>query len=352
VIVLDGCCGAGGTARGYVDARHEVWGIDIAPQPNYLKSGAAGFQQADILQVLREPWTARVDFIHVSPPCQRHSAMSACRPGLAGGYPDLIAAVRELLNATGKPWVIENVPGAPLREPVTLCAQMFRPGTPLYRHRMFEAGGGLVLEQPPKPPAGLPGKRHRDCGWPHPLQTSRAGHWEPGTAMSVAGHVGNVALARNVMEIDWSTREELAEAIPPYFTRWVGHQLAAWAARKGDPDGGVVDGSQKCDKRLGPGDRYDWAWLRAHADHEAGREDDAVAAVVSLSEFRDLREEQREQWDWAARFRGWARTLADYDNRTPPGGWTGDDYLELCGVMTELLEGWADELDGKPRSGS
>jgi DNA (cytosine-5)-methyltransferase 1 len=232
VIVLDGCCGAGGAARGYVDAGHEVWGVDLHLQPNYLKSGAAGFLQTNILQSLREPWITKVDFIHVSPACERHSAMSACRPGLADGYPDLIAAARDMLEATGRPYVIENVPGSPLIEPVTLCAQMFRPGIPLYRHRLFEAGGGLVLEQPPKPPTGLPGKRHRDCGWPHPMCTSRAGHWEPGTAMSVADHVGNVALARKLMEIGWTTREERAEAVPPVFTEWVDRQLAGWAARK------------------------------------------------------------------------------------------------------------------------
>jgi DNA (cytosine-5)-methyltransferase 1 len=152
----------------------------------------------------------------VSPPYQRHSRMSNCRPGLAGDYPDLIGAVRELLEATGKPWVIENVPGAPLRNPVTLCAWSF--GRELYRHRLFEAGGGFTLPQP----------AHRE----HTAPASRAGHWKPGTVMSVAGHVGNVALARQVMEIGWSTREELAEAVPPYFTRWIGEQLAGWAARK------------------------------------------------------------------------------------------------------------------------
>jgi DNA (cytosine-5)-methyltransferase 1 len=57
------------------------------------------------------------------------------------------------------------------------------------------------------------------------VPTSKAGHWAPGTIMSVAGHVGNVAFARQVMEIGWTTREELAEAIPPYFTVWIGRQL-------------------------------------------------------------------------------------------------------------------------------
>jgi DNA (cytosine-5)-methyltransferase 1 len=209
-----------------VDAGAEVWGIDRAPQPNYLKSGAAGFLQADILGVLSQPWIAKVDFIHVSPPCQFYSAMAHARPGLAERYPDLIGPVRELLNATGKVWVIENVVVARpwMKDPVLLCAQMFRPGTLLYRHRLFEAGGGFTLAAPPEPPEGTP-RRRRECGWPHLLPASRAGHWVPGTAISVAGHVGNVALARKVMDIGWTTREELAEAIPPYYTRWIGEQI-------------------------------------------------------------------------------------------------------------------------------
>lgn len=165
---------------------------------------------------------ARFAFIHVSPPCQRHSRMSSCRPGLAGRHPALIEPVRELLLTTGKPWVIENVEGAPLTGPVTLCGQMF--GRRLYRHRLLEAGGGFALAGPPAPAADMPGVR-KSCGWPHPVPTSKAGHWTPGTIMSVAGHVGNGAVARQVMEIGWTTREEPAEAIPPYFTAWVGSQL-------------------------------------------------------------------------------------------------------------------------------
>jgi len=229
VIVLDGCSGAGGAARGYADAGHTVYGIDIRPEleHDYLKSGVSGFLEADILEALAAPWIAKADFIHVSPPCQFYSAMAACRPGLAQRYPNLIGPVRELLNATGKPWVIENVEAAApwMKDPVRLCAQMFRPGVLLYRHRLFETGGGFRLAAPPRPPEGSCGRRG-ECGWPHPVPASRAGHWVPGTAISVAGHVGNVALARQVMEIGWTTRDELGEAIPPYYTEWIGRQLS------------------------------------------------------------------------------------------------------------------------------
>jgi DNA (cytosine-5)-methyltransferase 1 len=222
VRILDCCSGAGGAAAGYVQAGHEVWGVDITPQPNYLKSGAAGFLRGDILAVLQAPWISRLDFLHCSPPCQRHSKMSNCRPGLAGSYPDLVPEVRELLIAADKPYVIEQPEhGTPLRDPVTLCGWMF--GYETYRHRCFEAGGGLTLARPPAPPEGMPGRRMA-CGWPHPVPAARAGHWEPGKFVSVAGHE-RVGLTRKVMEIGWTTREELAEAIPPYFTRWIGQQI-------------------------------------------------------------------------------------------------------------------------------
>ena len=223
MIVLDGCCGAGGASRGYVDVGHVVCGADIAPQPNYLKSGATDFLQADILDVLLQPRIARVDFIHVSPPCQRQSKMSNCRPGLAATYPDLVPEVREMLVASGKPYVIEQPEhGATLIDPVTLCGWIF--GYETYRHRCFEAGGGFALAAPPAPPEGMPGRRMA-CGWPHPVSAAPAGHWEPGKFVSVAGHE-RVGLTRKVMAIDWTSREELAEAIPPYFTRWIGEQLS------------------------------------------------------------------------------------------------------------------------------
>jgi hypothetical protein len=94
-------------------------------------------------------------------------------------------------------------------------------------------------------------------------------------------------------------------------------------------------------------------WMVGYVKHQQDKTcPDCFGSVVSLSEFRYRREEECEEWDWTARFRGWARTLAAQDNRTPRGGWTGDDYLELCGVIAELLEGWADELEGKPGSSS
>ena len=231
MIILDGCCGGGGTARGLVQAGHTVWGVDTCERlrADYLASGAAGFICADIRDVLASPLMRAVDAAVVGPPCQHYSQMSRCRPGLAAAYPELITPVRELLDAAGLPYVIENVEAARgwLKAPVTLCGWGF--GREMYRHRLFEAGGGLVLGQPPQPPEGTPGRR-RSCGWPHPVPVARAGHWAPGRFVSVAGHERREPV-RRVMEIDWiRDREDVAEAVPPYMARWVGEQLARYDA--------------------------------------------------------------------------------------------------------------------------
>lgn len=200
---------------GYDRAGFDVIGVDLHPQPNYPFT----FLQADALDVLRghvmlpSGWW-RPAAIHASPPCQRHSAMSNCRPGLADSYPDLIAPVRELLEATGLPWVIENVPRAPLRADLTLCGTMF--GRDLYRHRLFESN--IPLSQPVHPP--------------HTKPASRAGHWRPGTVISVAGNCAPVALAREVMGISWTNRNELGEAIPPDYAQHVGSDLLAYLAER------------------------------------------------------------------------------------------------------------------------
>lgn len=148
------------------------------------------------------------DFIWASPPCQRHSRMSACREGLRETYPDLIAKTRERLKAAGIPFCIENVEGAPLINPITLCGGMFYLDT--YRHRLFEVHGF-------------------DLWWPphvrHAVPTSKAGHWKPGTFVSVAGHCAPIQKCREAMEIDWMNRDELAEAIPPAYSEFIAKQV-------------------------------------------------------------------------------------------------------------------------------
>jgi DNA (cytosine-5)-methyltransferase 1 len=223
--VLDGCCGGGGAAHGYRNAGFAVWGVDVNPRlrQDYLASGAERFIAADVLDVLADrAFVRHFDFVHVSPPCQRYSRMTNCRPGLAASYPDLIEPVRELLLTAGIPFIIENVSGARslLRDPMTLCGTMFNRMT--YRHRLFEPGGGLTLTAPVQPAAG---KRNGECGWNHPVATARAGHWEPGKYVSVSGHERR-GIVNEAMGINWmAKRDNVAEALPPYMTKLVGDQV-------------------------------------------------------------------------------------------------------------------------------
>lgn len=211
-LLLDLFCGAGGAAVGYHRAGFRVIGVDTNPQPNYPFE----FYQADALEVLGYggQWVSQFQAVHASPPCQRYSAMSACRPGLSAQYPDLIGPTRDLLTGPGwmnTPYVIENVPRAAkwMKSPITLCGQMF--GLNLYRHRLFESNTHLWQPEHPK----------------HVITGSKAGHWEPGTIMSISGHVSPIAEAKRAMGIDWMSRNELAESIPPAYTEYIGHQLIA-----------------------------------------------------------------------------------------------------------------------------
>ena len=233
-ITLNGCCSEGGGARGLVQAGHYVVGVDTDPgcRDGYLRSGAHEFICADILDVLADTsFLSRFTFADIGPPCQGYSGMSHCRPEIEGKYPRLIRPIQALLDANwaGRPYVIENVEGArsELRDPVTYCMAMFsRPG---YRHRLLEAGGGLTLA-PPAPLEGLhPGiRRNKACGWPHPVPVARAGHWEPGKYVSVAGHERKAPVF-SVMEINWmSNRDRVKEAIPPYLGAEIARQLALW----------------------------------------------------------------------------------------------------------------------------
>ncbi len=202
---LDLFCCAGGATRGLQMAGFHVTGMDIRPQPRYCGDT---FIQGDAMELRPHLAKCIYDFFWASPPCQRHSRMSTCRSGLRETYPDLIGETRELLIATGKPFVIENVEGAPLISPIRLCGGMFYLET--YRHRLFECHGF-------------------DVWWPphvrHAVPTSKAGHWKPGTFVSVAGHCSPIQKCRDALGIDWMNRDELAEAIPPAYSEFIGEQV-------------------------------------------------------------------------------------------------------------------------------
>jgi len=204
--LLDLFCGAGGCSVGYHRAGFtEIVGVDIHPQPRYPFE----FVQADALEYLAAHGH-EFDAIHASPPCQRYSVVTRAT-GNANAHPDLVDPCRSLLMKIGKPWVIENVPGAPLLNPITLCGVMF-PGLRVYRHRLFESSVPLVA-----PPHG----KHevRSTG----TQRGRKAHWEAGGFITITGDVGTYC--GGAMEIDWMNGNELSQAIPPAYTECVGRQL-------------------------------------------------------------------------------------------------------------------------------
>jgi DNA (cytosine-5)-methyltransferase 1 len=133
--------------------------------------------------------------------------MSGCRPGLAATYADLVGSTRAELYLTGRPYVIENVMDSPVREDLLLCGTMFQRS--LYRHRKFESNLEMHWRFHPE----------------HVIPGSRAGHPKPGHIISVSGNCYPIALAREAMGIDWMTRAQLVEAIPPDYTEYIGRQL-------------------------------------------------------------------------------------------------------------------------------
>ncbi len=196
---LDLFCCAGGAGMGMHRAGFAVTGCDIEAQRHYPFALVLGDALAQDL--------TGYDFVWASPPCQHHSRMTGCRDGLREKYPDLIAATRAKLKAWGGPWIIENVVGAPLQNPVMLCGAMF--GLATYRHRIFESNVPLTAPTHPR----------------HTTPTSKAGHWKPGTLISVAGNCAPMSMAREAMGIDWMPRANLVEAIPPAFSEYLCAQI-------------------------------------------------------------------------------------------------------------------------------
>ena len=143
--LLDLFCCAGGAGVGYARAGFEVIGVDIKEQPNY----PLPFVKADAL-ALNRSFLLTFDAIHASPPCQSYSDL-AKRNGNAHEWPRLIEPVREMLKGTGLPYVIENVDGAPLIDPVVLCGTMF-PSLRVLRHRLFEANFEIYTAAAPQAP--------------------------------------------------------------------------------------------------------------------------------------------------------------------------------------------------------
>lgn len=197
----------------------EIVGVDVTNQPRY----PFHFLQGDALEYLRK-YGHEFDVIHASPPCKKYNvALNIRRDTVAQRerHEDLITPTRELLEALGVPYVIENVPGAPLRNPGVLCGQMF--DTRVIRHRLFE------------------------CSFPvdWPVHQPHRGTCAGGELCTVAGMGGAMKDSRGVkrkelrtldawreaMGIDWMQRYELTQALPPVYTEFIGKFAMAAVAR-------------------------------------------------------------------------------------------------------------------------
>ena len=214
--LLDLFSGAGGSAVGYHRAGFDVVGVDKVAQPRYPFE----FHQGDALELavhMVNEWSPGFDAIHASPPCQAY-----VRSGMVakdGRHPDLLPAVRTFLEATGLPWVIENVPGAPMRPDLVLCGSMF--GLPVRRHRWFETNPSLapwtLACRHDEPITGV-------YGHPH----GKGGAWRNGSRPMLPSDLPTWSAG---LGIDWMTAKELALAIPPAYTEFVGRQLLAQMER-------------------------------------------------------------------------------------------------------------------------
>ena len=201
--ILDLFCGAGGAAMGlhqaFPDA--EIVGVDIRHQPHFpFLFGPFTFVLADAMTYPLDGF----DFIWASPPCQAYTPLKALSPDKV--YPDLIAATRARLTESGTPWIIENVPGAPLLHYITLCGTMF--DLRVYRHRRFEASWPIA--QPPHPQhiALTATKRRRE-------------RWDAGWFISVTGDGPGAYTSGLAMGINWMNGNELSQAIPPAYSRYL-----------------------------------------------------------------------------------------------------------------------------------
>jgi DNA (cytosine-5)-methyltransferase 1 len=208
---LDLFCGAGGASMGLRRAGFDVTGVDIKPQPRY----PFRFVQADALDPPLD--LSKFDFIWASPPCQAYSVASVAERSRGKEYPDLIVPIRRMLVESGNPFVIENVPGSPLIHPTKLRGTMFSE-LKVIRERWFETSWFMLQPMQVDEPRGL----LLNHGY-----VSVAGHGTQGWAYKM-GLRWLTDQMRTAMGIDWMTRAELSQAIPPAYSEFIG-LAAIWA---------------------------------------------------------------------------------------------------------------------------
>jgi len=192
VRLLDLFCGAGGAAMGYHRAGFEVVGVDHMPQKHYPFE----FHQVDAFTFV-EQHGHEFDVIHASPPCQAYSYARFFQK-VKKEYPDLVGITREALLKIGRPFVIENVPLAPMEKHLLLCGSMF--GERWHRHRIFESSEYFLNPD-------------------HSQHRSRGRY--------VKGKIAISHMDDDMKEIgvDWMPRMDKRQAIPPAYTFWIGQRL-------------------------------------------------------------------------------------------------------------------------------
>jgi DNA (cytosine-5)-methyltransferase 1 len=220
---LDLFCGAGGVSVGLHRAGFEPFGIDIARQPRYPFK----YSIANALD-LPTRFLRQFDLIWASPPCQLYTKMSGPRHGPIArrrterSHPDLIEPTRRMLKKAGVPYVIENVPAAPLINPIMLCGTMF-PELRVYRHRLFETSHPIPQPNHPAHPSTV-----------KPLTLIRHPKYPlfPGDYVTVCGNIGNVEYAAKAMQIDWMSGHEMSQAIPPPFAHHIALAMIKYLRKK------------------------------------------------------------------------------------------------------------------------
>lgn len=196
------CCQHVG-GYGFELAGFEVTGVDSYPQPKH----PGNFIQADAIEYVLQ-YGHLYDYIHASPPCQKYSIASMQFVIAGKEYPDLIKATRQALIIVGRPYDIENVPGAPLINPILLCGSMFN--YPSYRHRLFETNWGLKAPIHPE----------------HIAKSAKMGRpIKEGEFIQHVGHFSGVKYVQELTGCHWADQYGLAQSIPPCYTQYIGKQF-------------------------------------------------------------------------------------------------------------------------------